>query len=1189
MRFTFIIPLFLLSTLLYAQKSTSPIGFIENKGQIVNQEGKQNEKVLYLLNTPGLNVQLRNNGFSYDIYETKKIPVRHNQKHFGNDTKNKEYDLAYQFHRIDIDFENSNSETKLIATGKSSHFDNYYINPNSVNGVTNVYRYQKVTYKNIYENIDVEFFIPSDSTKTVEYNFIIRPGGKISDIQMKFNGGKTELTDNKIKMSVRFGQMEETLPLSWVEQGNIKKEVAVTYKKVGKNVYGFEGEVNTSDKTIVIDPVPIRLWGTYLGGNGDDEYSSNIVSDNQNNIYVCGMTSSTSAIATSGVFQTNPDLPFRYETSFVCKFDTNGNKIWGTYVSCYSIAINVDSNGNVYGTGDTLYNFNFATPGSHQSVKSDYYDAILIKLSSSGQRVWSTYFGSEGNEKGYSIAFDSQQNVYVGGETTSHTNIITPGAHQTGNASANGYYDAFLAKFNPSGTRLWATYYGGQGSETFFYVGVSNDNNLYCAGTRNSTTNIATPGAYQSSSSMPFGGMLVKFDLNGNRIWGTFLCDDSAITTASLKNNEIVVTGITRNTSGISTPNTFNTNFIADPDWTHTQYSNYCVKFDVNTQNIVWGTYFPAVIISTDQNNNGETYLSGRTYQDDADISTPDGYMPVKPPYGKSYMIKLNNLGQRVWGTYYGSNLREESGSLCLDSANNIYLFGITTGTSGIATPGAYQESKNSEQDMYIAKFKDCFLNPLISYNSPLCAGQNLQLSASGGSSYSWTGPNGFTSTGQNPVITNINGSHSGQYTCTITGSGGCYKDMNITVTIQDTPIPTGNVNQIFCRAENATLNNITISGTAIKWYADATSTQSLAITTLLAHNTTYYATQTINECESVNRLAVTITLINTLNAQNHQVDFCDSQDNGSEIIDLASYNQNLIASTTGNTFSYYKSLSGAQNQVAVEKINNLSTYPLRLGTETVYVRIDNVNTCHQIVTLQLALFGNPKIPIQDIMPICEGSSITVDAGSGNDTYNWSTGATTQQIAITAPGNYSVSVTQNHNSVNCSTSKSFTVVNSNIATIENIVVSEWTTANNTITVLLTSNSQGDYVYSLDGVNYQSGNTFENLPSGQYTVYVKDKNGCGITDKDVLLLMYPKFFTPNGDGYNDYWQIDNSTAKANFKILIFDRLGKLIKNIDSHSGGWDGTFNGQPLPSTDYWFTFTMSDGKEYKGHFALKR
>jgi gliding motility-associated-like protein len=478
-------------------------------------------------------------------------------------------------------------------------------------------------------------------------------------------------------------------------------------------------------------------------------------------------------------------------------------------------------------------------------------------------------------------------------------------------------------------------------------------------------------------------------------------------------------------------------------------------------------------------------------------------------------------------------------------------------------------------------------ISPILNSPQQFCMQQNATLNdiTVTGQNIQWydalTGGNLLVTTTllQNNVIyyasQNVNGCESAR--------------IPVTITIQNTPAPTGNTSQSFCSSANATLNNISIAGTNVLWYSSSVSTQPLAITTLLVDNTTYYATQTINGCESPTRLGVSIDLINTLNAQNYQVEFCDDQNNDSEIIDLASYNQNLIASATGNTFSYYKSLSGAQNQSASERISNFSSYPLQTGTITIYVRIDNMNTCHQIVTLQLALFGNPTIPIQDIMPICEGSSITVDAGSGNDTYNWSTGATSQQIAITAPGNYSVSVTQNHSSVNCSTTKSFTVVNSNIATIENIVLSEWTTANNTITVLLTSNSQGDYVYSLDGVNYQSGNTFENLPSGQYTVYVKDKNGCGITDKDVLLLMYPKFFTPNGDGYNDYWQIDNSIAKANFKILIFDRLGKLLKAIDSHSGGWDGTFNGQPLPSTDYWFTFTMSDGKEYKGHFALKR
>ena len=83
-------------------------------------------------------------------------------------------------------------------------------------------------------------------------------------------------------------------------------------------------------------------------------------------------------------------------------------------------------------------------------------------------------------------------------------------------------------------------------------------------------------------------------------------------------------------------------------------------------------------------------------------------------------------------------------------------------------------------------------------------------------------------------------------------------------------------------------------------------------------------------------------------------------------------------------------------------------------------------------------------------------------------------------------------------------------------------------------------------------------------------------------------MYPKFFTPNGDGYNDVWKIQLSEKEANLTVKIFDRFGKLLKALDNTTG-WNGTFNGRELPSTDYWFTVIRADGKEYRGHFALKR
>ena len=218
-----------------AQKQQS-VGFIENKGQIVDQKGKQNKQINYLLNTPGLNVQLRKNGFSYDVYETKKMALTSKEQQLSlssspkeDSLQNQKYKLEYRYHRIDIDFVNSNNVVKLLPEEKSTDYDNYYNVISKPEGVLDVHKFKKVTYVDIYPNIDVIFFVPEDKSKPVEYNFIIKPNGKIDDIQLKFTGAKTELIDNKIKMNVRFGEMEETLPMSWIE--NDKKAVALLLQK----------------------------------------------------------------------------------------------------------------------------------------------------------------------------------------------------------------------------------------------------------------------------------------------------------------------------------------------------------------------------------------------------------------------------------------------------------------------------------------------------------------------------------------------------------------------------------------------------------------------------------------------------------------------------------------------------------------------------------------------------------------------------------------------------------------------------------------------------------------------------------------------------------------------------------------------------------------------------------------------
>jgi gliding motility-associated-like protein len=321
---------------------------------------------------------------------------------------------------------------------------------------------------------------------------------------------------------------------------------------------------------------------------------------------------------------------------------------------------------------------------------------------------------------------------------------------------------------------------------------------------------------------------------------------------------------------------------------------------------------------------------------------------------------------------------------------------------------------------------------------------------------------------------------------------------------------------------------------------------------------------------------------------QNFSTIVCDLLDDKTQIQNLSLYNLNL-ANSLNYSFYYYSTLIGAQNQIASDQIINFTTFDLNYGTNTIYVRISLSNICFQIVTLTLELVSPPIIPINDITTICEGSFITLNGGNNYDSYTWSTGETSQQITITQPGNYSAIVTENHGSITCTSTKNFVVVNSNIATIQEIISSDWTDNNNTITVLLHNNSQGDYEYSLNGIDFQDSNVFNNLEAGEYTVFVRDKNGCGMVSGDLYLLMYPKFFTPNGDGYNDNWKIKFSENEPNLAVKIFDRYGKLLKHLGMNSMGWDGKYLGKDVPSSDYWFVVTRENGKELKGHFSLKR
>ena len=205
---------------------------------------------------------------------------------------------------------------------------------------------------------------------------------------------------------------------------------------------------------------------------------------------------------------------------------------------------------------------------------------------------------------------------------------------------------------------------------------------------------------------------------------------------------------------------------------------------------------------------------------------------------------------------------------------------------------------------------------------------------------------------------------------------------------------------------------------------------------------------------------------------------------------------------------------------------------------------------------------------------------------SGFSSYVWSSGQTgVSNITVTSTGTFSVTVTDVNG---CSATKNFIVTESGIATITSVTVDDFTGNDNSL--LVHFSGSGHYEFSLDGTHYQDNPLFTGVSPGEYFVYISDINGCGITPPyPVTVMDYPRFFTPNGDGINDIWEIKNLNSQPNATVNIFDRYGKLLYSFKGDGYGWNGRIRNVDVPSDDYWFTITLESGKTVKSHFSLKR
>lgn len=1341
MKKIYFLAIFFISCFLFGQKNFNPKNnfyFYENKGQIVDQNGKQNPNVKYLFNSSGINVQIKKSGFSYDVYEIeKKKRVKKEEKNALPNLQNnkEEFNYEYKFHRVDINFVNANKNPEIIAEGKSEDYDNYYNIPEKPEGITNVHRYQKITYKNLYPNIDLEFFKPNDTTKSIEYNYIINPGGKISDIKMTFNGAKTELRDGKLSMNLRFGEMQENIPNSWIENQASKQNIQVSFKDLGNSTFGFASNIETSDKKIVIDPVPTRIWSTYYYGDCYNYQYKKIRADNQNNVFTTTNIYYKSNIATSGAFQTSGNILDEY--SCITKFNPDGTRNWATLIgnpitiytsggtSTIIYDFQINSSGDIYVVGNAADDLktvpnNITTLGAHKEfVTQNTREGMIMKFNNSGQRIWGTYFGDDGFDDIYSISLDNNEDLFIGGKANSKTGICTANGYITTLGSWN---NGFFAKFTKDGKQIYGSYLTGP----VYHTAVDVDNNYIISSwvVNFWNSNEGTPGTHQPNMIGQYNSLIIKFDVNFKKLWGTYYGGKLLYSGSGVydKNNflfgigtdnkkNIYIAGNTTANSDIATSGTHKSTFGG------TDSDVFIAKLDENGKR-VWGTYYGAntgfedIGLDLSVKENGNLYISGSS-KNTTDIATSNAYWPSNIYYD-GYFSKFDSTGNLVWGSYYTT-------SYSIYFKNNfVYLFGGRR--ENMATILTFLGPLDSGAYL-VSKFQDCQNNVSIISNSPICPNSDIKLQASGGTSYSWTGPNGFTSTLQNPVIPKATSANSGTYTCQISGTGDCdgtytvdvkvedktapvpniatlpdlsgdchfkitiiptatdicagniiattsnplqysipgtytitwkYDDGNGNfstqtqkVTITSPALPTANTAQVFCKTQNPKISDIQISGQNIKWYD---GNGNILSQNQILTDGSYFATQTINGCES-DKISIKVTINSTaLPIGNTYQEFCTTQN--AKISDLKVTGTNLkFYDVSGNILaastllqdktSYFvtQNLSNCESDKLEIKVGinpnaipandyseafcndttdnfkkiNLTSYEtklisgtynfdyfdqnnvavpdktsanLKIGQNIFNVKISTSDGCWKMVKLVLQLNEKPKINMPSNDEYCYGKSVVLDAGSGFSSYTWSL------------NNTELTQFKNQQKINVLQSGTYTVKVSNSSNCENswnIEVKQSQIAeilkveivNNNVTVILSAG--GDFVYSLDNIHWQKSNQFYNLSNGNHTVYVKTSNGCIIGEMNFTIFNIPNTITPNGDGKNDTWKIDGMENYPNSDVKIYDRYGNLVfSKITDGTFEWDGKNSGRIIETGTYWYIVKISDGRLFQGWVLLK-
>ncbi len=595
---------------------------------------------------------------------------------------------------LSMRFIDANPGVSILAEQECGTRVNFFSGQDPSKWFTGIPVYQQINYRDLWPGINMTLI---GRKGQIKYEFIAKPGADINNIRLSYNGADDIILDEKGNLQIHscIGTITDYAPICYQTINGKQVELTGRFvlEKTSDNeyVYGFSiSQEYDPSYSLVIDPG--LDYSTYLGGTDNDQGRA-IAVDSSGYAYISGATFSDNFPTTPGSFQ--PANAGAYD-AFITKMDTSGSSlVWSTYLGGSGVdmanAMVLDTALNVIVGGMTT-STNFPVTVVPPPLVNT--SAFLTKINSTGDSlIWSLAFGGDGFDYLYSLALDSDEDIYAAGETSSTNLPVTPGAVQP---TLGGMSDGYIIKINSAASAIvYWTYLGGSNVDACKSLAVDADKNAYLCGFTLSNDFPVTAGAYQSVIAGDTCGFVTKINVDATSLlYSTYLggsIHDQSTSITIDSNRFAYICGYSNSPDFPTTPGVYQ-------DVLQGYFDATVTKLNQNGSNLVWSTFIggstgddQGLGILLDAYSN--VYVAGSTNSLNFPV-TPDAYQSFYAGNTDAFLSKLNSTGSSLlYSTFLGGLNQDIAQGMALDDQGNVYLTGITFSENFPVTAGAFQET----------------------------------------------------------------------------------------------------------------------------------------------------------------------------------------------------------------------------------------------------------------------------------------------------------------------------------------------------------------------------------------------------------------------------------------------------------------------------------------------------------------